>query len=64
MYFSIQGIISFLVVLLGGIISDVLVLHFDYFIMAIVLYLIGGVGQFLMAFGFLFLDESFNITKD
>lgn len=63
-YFSISGIISFIAFILGGYISDVLVNNFDYSKMAIILFLIGGVGQLLCAIGYFFIDESIKINYE
>ncbi|NHK32441.1 MAG: MFS transporter [Asgard group archaeon] len=63
-YFSISGIISFVAYLLGGYISDVLVNNFDYPKMAIILFLLGGIGQLLGAIGFFFIDESIKINNE
>ncbi|NHJ46571.1 MAG: MFS transporter, partial [Asgard group archaeon] len=61
-YFSFQGVIGFIAGFLGGIISDILVKNFDSHTMAIILYLIGGIGQLITAFGFFFIDESIKIN--
>ncbi|NHJ39336.1 MAG: MFS transporter [Asgard group archaeon] len=63
-YFSISGIISFIVHLLGGYISEILVNNFNFPKMTIILYLIGGIGQLLGAFGYFFIDESIKSNKE